>query len=58
MRKASKMISEATLLKSIKQARQEYKMGKTIKAKSVADLIFIKKRKPKSPSSPCRLCSP
>lgn len=33
------LISERRLVKSIKQARQEYKTGRTIKAKSLADLL-------------------
>ena len=32
------LISEKDLLSSIKEARREYKQGKTIKAKSIADL--------------------
>jgi Arc/MetJ-type ribon-helix-helix transcriptional regulator len=33
------LISETELLSSIKSARQEYKEGKAIKAKSLTDLI-------------------
>ncbi len=33
------LISEKELLQSVKQARQDYKQGKTIKAKSIADLL-------------------
>jgi len=33
------LISETELLSSIKSARKEYKEGKTIKAKSLAELI-------------------
>lgn len=33
------IISEEELLKDIKQARKEYKEGKTIKADSLADLL-------------------
>lgn len=33
------LISEERLWKSVKQARQEYKAGKTVKAKSIAELI-------------------
>lgn len=38
------LISEKSLLKSIKQARQEYKTGRTIKAKSLADLVCLSKK--------------
>lgn len=33
------LISEKELLSSIKEARKEYKQGKTIKANSIADLL-------------------
>jgi hypothetical protein len=33
------LISEKELLSSIKEARKEYQSGKTIKAKSIADLL-------------------
>ena len=33
------LISETELLSSIKSARKEYKEGKSIKAKSLADLV-------------------
>jgi hypothetical protein len=33
------LISEKELLSSIKEARKEYKQGKTIKASSIADLL-------------------
>jgi len=33
------IISEKELLAEIKQAREEYKKGKTIKANSIADLL-------------------
>jgi hypothetical protein len=33
------LISEKELLSSIKEARREYKQGKTIKASSIADLL-------------------
>ena len=33
------IISEQTLIKSIQQSRKEYKEGKTIAAKSMADLL-------------------
>ena len=33
------LISEEQLLASIKEGRKEYKAGKTIKAKSMADLL-------------------
>ena len=33
------LISEKELLSSVKEARREYKNGKTIKAKSIADLL-------------------
>ena len=33
------LISEKELLAAVKQARREYKQGKTIKAKSMADLL-------------------
>lgn len=38
------LISEETLLKSIKQAEREYKTGRTIKAKSIADLVCLSKK--------------
>lgn len=33
------LISEKELLNAVKEARKEYKQGKTIKAKSMADLL-------------------
>jgi len=33
------LISESELIKTVKEARKEYKAGKSIKAKSLADLI-------------------
>lgn len=33
------LISEAELLDSVREARKEYKAGKTIRAKSLADLL-------------------
>lgn len=33
------LISESRLLRSVKEAEQEYKTGRTIKAKSIADLL-------------------
>ena len=33
------LISETELLKTVKEARKEYKEGKSIKAKSIADLL-------------------
>lgn len=33
------LISETELLKTARQARQEYRAGKSIKAKSLADLV-------------------
>lgn len=33
------LISETELLKTVKNARQEYRQGKSIKAKSMADLV-------------------
>ena len=33
------LISETELLQSVKEARKEYRLGKSIKAKSIADLI-------------------
>ena len=33
------LISEKELLSSVKEARAEYKRGKTVKAKSLADLV-------------------
>jgi hypothetical protein len=33
------LISEKELLRSVKEARREYKNGKTVKAKSIADLL-------------------
>jgi len=33
------MISEEELLKAVKEAEEEYRQGKTIKAKSMADLL-------------------
>jgi len=38
------LISEAELLNSIKQAKKEYKMDKSITANSIADLISDKTR--------------
>ena len=35
----SDLISEDQLLKIVRQARKEYKQGKTVKAKSIADLL-------------------
>ncbi|HLC70064.1 MAG TPA: hypothetical protein VJH75_03400 [Patescibacteria group bacterium] len=33
------LITEAELLKSVREARKEYRTGKTITAKSLADLV-------------------
>ena len=33
------LISENELLKSVKESREEYKQGKTVKAKSMANLL-------------------
>lgn len=33
------LISETELLKTIREARKEYRVGKSIKAKSLADLV-------------------
>ncbi len=33
------LISEKELLNSVNEAREEYKSGKTVKAKSIADLL-------------------
>jgi Arc/MetJ-type ribon-helix-helix transcriptional regulator len=33
------LISEKTLLRSLKQAQKEYRQGKVVKAKSLADLV-------------------
>ena len=33
------LISETDLLKTVRQARKEYRAGKSIKAKSLADLV-------------------
>jgi hypothetical protein len=33
------LISEKELLSSVKEARRQYKNGKTVKAKSIADLL-------------------
>ena len=33
------LISEQELLSSIKEARQDYQQGKSVKAKSIADLL-------------------
>ena len=33
------LISEAELLASVREARREYKTGKTVRAKSLADLV-------------------
>lgn len=33
------LISNTELLNSVREARKEYKTGKTIKAKSIADLV-------------------
>ena len=33
------LISEAELLASVREARREYKAGKTVRAKSLADLV-------------------
>jgi hypothetical protein len=33
------LISESELLKTIKQSRKEYKTGKSVKAKSMADFL-------------------
>ncbi|HBR80115.1 TPA: hypothetical protein DEA21_00465 [Candidatus Uhrbacteria bacterium] len=38
------LISEESLLKSIKQAEREYKTSRTIKAKSLADLVCSQKK--------------
>ncbi len=35
----SDLISETTLLKNARSARKEYRAGKSIKAKSLADLV-------------------
>ena len=39
LRADENLISETELLKTVHQARREYRAGKSIKAKSIADLL-------------------
>ena len=39
LREDADLISETELLKTVQESRREYKKGKSIKAKSIADLL-------------------